>query len=350
MQIVAIERAGIGPFEQILILHERQVYLTALRLLGRREDAQDAAQEVFLRLHRHLGRLDQSRELSPWLYRVTVNVCRDLARERLRHAGPPPADSYAADGPDPQGEAGLAERRRLITEALGKLPEKERAAIVLRDIEGLSTREVARILGSAEVTVRSQISSARRKMRGFIEKTPRGAAMNCRRFEELFALHVEGDLPERKRRAVDEHMAGCEACRDFAARLEASQRAVKDLRDEAVDAEALEEIRGRVLARIAADAPAPRFSWRFAYAAAAVLAVAAVVWVSRRAPEPPPPLPRPVASMPAPALPEAVPKPPVRRAVRKPRPVPKPRPEPLLVKLETSDPNVVIYWIVESGE
>jgi RNA polymerase sigma-70 factor (ECF subfamily) len=169
VQIVAIERAGIGPFEQIMMLHERQVYVTALRLLGRREDAQDAAQEVFLRLHRHLDRVDHSR-LSPWLYRVTVNVCRDLARERLRHAGPTAGDNYAADGPDPQGAAGLAERRRLVTEALGKLPERERAAVVLRDIEGLSTHEVARILGSAEVTVRSQISSARRKMRGFIEK------------------------------------------------------------------------------------------------------------------------------------------------------------------------------------
>lgn len=166
---MAIERAGAGPFEQIMTLHERQVYLTALRLLGRREDAQDAAQEVFLRLHRHLDRIDHAR-LSSWLYRVTVNVCRDLARDRLRHAGPPPAESCAAEGPDPQGAAGLAERRRLVAEALVKLPERERAALVLRDIEGLSTREVARILGSAEVTVRSQISSARRKMRGFIEK------------------------------------------------------------------------------------------------------------------------------------------------------------------------------------
>jgi anti-sigma factor RsiW len=172
--------------------------------------------------------------------------------------------------------------------------------------------------------------------------------MNCRRFEKLFALYIEGDLPERKWRAVEEHVAGCEACRDFAARLEASQRAVKDLRDEPADAEALEEIRGLVLARIAVSEPKPRFSWRFAYAAAAaVLAIAAVVWVPRPTP---PPLPVPVASLPAPVLPEAAPKPPVRRAVHKLRPAPRPRPEPLLVKFETSDPNVVIYWIVESGD
>ncbi len=169
--MVAAERGNeVAGFERIMTLHERQVYMTALRLLGRREDAQDAAQEVFFRLHRHLDRLDGTRELSPWLYRVTVNVCRDLARERRRHTGPPPGDSIAAAGRGPDSEARLAERRRLVGRALGELPEKERAALVLRDIEGLPTREVARILGSAEVTVRSQISSARRKMRSIIGK------------------------------------------------------------------------------------------------------------------------------------------------------------------------------------
>jgi anti-sigma factor RsiW len=176
--------------------------------------------------------------------------------------------------------------------------------------------------------------------------------MNCRRFEDLFALHVEGDLPERKRRAVEEHLADCERCREFAAGIESSQRAVKDLADEAADAEALYEIRERVLAMVAAERPAPRprVSWKIAGAMAAVLAVAAIVWVSRPAPYTPPPLPRPVASMPAPPTPEPAPKLPVTRVVRKPRLAPKPGPEPLLVKLETSDPNVVIYWIVESGE
>ncbi|MGE5569761.1 MAG: anti-sigma factor family protein [Rhodospirillales bacterium] len=174
----------------------------------------------------------------------------------------------------------------------------------------------------------------------------------------IICVHVEGDLPRRKQRAVDEHMAVCEACRDFAARLETSQSAVKDQRSEAVDVEALEEIRRRVLARIAAEAPAPRFSWKPAYAAAAVLAVIAVVWISRREPVPPPPLPFPAASVPAPepALrrashkPSPARKPRVRPPVDIPRPEPKPSPEPLLVKLETSDPNVVIYWIIESGE
>ncbi len=174
--------------------------------------------------------------------------------------------------------------------------------------------------------------------------------MNCRRFEKWFALDVEGDLPVRKRLAVAEHLAGCEQCRNFAARMEVSQRAVRDLANEPVEEAVLDLIRARVLARVAEE-ERPRRSWRFAYAAipAVMAVVAVVVWMSRPVPQEPPPVPRPVASMPTPPV-RLVPKPLVRRAVRRRPAPPKPRPEPLMVKLETSDPNVVIYWIVESGE
>ena len=171
--LVKQAKAGdLAAFEQIVVAHQRQVYLTALRLLGRSEDAQDAAQEVFLRLYKNLARLhDDGAGLGPWLYRVTVNASRDLARERLRHSGPEPDENTRGPAAlDPQEEATLAQQRSMAAAALAELPEKERAAVVLRDIEGLSTREVARILGSAEVTVRTQISRARRKMKTAIER------------------------------------------------------------------------------------------------------------------------------------------------------------------------------------
>ena len=159
-----------AAFERIVIRHQRQVLMTALRLLGRVEDAQDAAQEVFFRLHKHLRRFDQTRDLVPWLYRVTVNVCHDLHRKRARNAtlGLEEAEEVAILS-DPEGTLGLAEQRRMVAQGLKTLPEKERAALVLRDIEGLSTREVARVLRSSETTVRSQVSTARVKIKKFIE-------------------------------------------------------------------------------------------------------------------------------------------------------------------------------------
>ena len=169
-----IERArngDLGAFEEIVRLHERQVLATALRLLGHLEDAQDAAQEVFLKLFRNLSRLEDVREVRAWLYRVTVNVCHDLRRNRRSW----PTEELsgletAATQSDPEQELQFEERKRTISRALTRLPEKERAAIVLRDVEGLSTREVAGILGSSETTVRSQICSARMKMKSFTDR------------------------------------------------------------------------------------------------------------------------------------------------------------------------------------
>ena len=166
-------------FEQLLDRYERQVYATAFRILCRREDAQDAAQEVFLRLYRHLGRIDEA-AVSAWLYRVTVNVCRDMLRKRsVQPAQWPEADFDPADpGAQPDAEAGLGERKRMVAAALGRLSPKERAAVVLRDIEGLSTRDVARALGSAEVTVRTQLCKARRKIKDVIDGLQKVATMD----------------------------------------------------------------------------------------------------------------------------------------------------------------------------
>ncbi len=158
-------------FDQLMRAHEKQVLGTALRLLGNLEDAQDAAQEVFLRLYKSLNRLPDIQEIKPWLYRVTVNVCNDMHRARRRRAweplsGPDPVSLQ----PDPELAWAHQERGRLVEIALKTLPEKERAAVVLRDLQGLSTREVAEILGSSEVTVRSQISVARGKLKKFTDR------------------------------------------------------------------------------------------------------------------------------------------------------------------------------------
>ncbi|MGH9407263.1 MAG: RNA polymerase sigma factor [Terriglobia bacterium] len=169
-----IERARAGDraaFESIVVEHQRRVLMTALHMLGSTEDAEDVTQEVFLRLYRYLHRFDPSRSLTPWLYRMTVNVCRDFARKRGRaHAS---ASGLAGSDDSVRrtdADLEMADQKRLVTQALEALTQKERAAIVLRDIEGLPTSEVARILGSTETTVRSQISAARVKIKKFVEQ------------------------------------------------------------------------------------------------------------------------------------------------------------------------------------
>ena len=152
--------------DDLVALHQQKVLRTAYRLLGRLEDAQDAAQEVFLRLLKNLHKIDGDPQA--WLYRVTVNVCNDHHRRK------PLVMEIAADfrdsAPGPERALEIEERKRLLVDGLQSLPERERAAVVLRDIEGLSTREVAAILNVEEVTIRSQISMARVKLAKYVRR------------------------------------------------------------------------------------------------------------------------------------------------------------------------------------
>jgi RNA polymerase sigma-70 factor (ECF subfamily) len=182
-RLVARARGGDAvAFERIMVETERKVVAVAWRMLGNREDARDAAQEVFLRVYKYLDRYRPEQDFNGWLYRITINVCRDAARKRgARIDGAQLAPHPGADGRDaPQQAASTdmnaeehaihAQHRALLFGALQTLPEKERAALVLRDLEGLTTEEVARVLRSRPVTVRSQISSARAKLKIHCER------------------------------------------------------------------------------------------------------------------------------------------------------------------------------------
>ncbi len=186
-------RGDQGAFERLVRHHERRVFGLAWRLLGNPSDAEDAGQEAFLRLYRALGSIDPDRPLAPYLDRITVNVCRDLGRARSRRRETPlepepdgpvatvldPADPR----PDPAADTGLAELRRLAAAALGTLPFKQRAALVLRELHGLSTREVAAALGSSETSVRSHVCRARLALRERLAAL-RGEDSRARREEE----------------------------------------------------------------------------------------------------------------------------------------------------------------------
>ncbi len=162
-------RENAAGFEALVRQYERLVLVTALRIAGNMDDAQDISQEVFLRLYRNLDKVRAMQNLSGWLYRDTVNACFDLRRRHPAGVAVELSDDFASGEPDPQQAAAEAERRRALEMSLRILSEKERAALVLRDLEGLSTEEVAEALGSSAATVRSQISKARVKVKGFVE-------------------------------------------------------------------------------------------------------------------------------------------------------------------------------------
>ncbi len=177
----AVERAKAGDpaaFEELIDCYQRKVLSTAWRMLGNREDARDAAQEVFLRVHKSLNGFRSDQDFAAWLYRIIVNVCRDHIRKRASHHQYASFESEReagtlealASGEDVEANAIKSQQRAMIAEALDTLSTKERSALVLRDLEGLSTEEVARVLGSSQSTVRTQISSARAKIKQYRDR------------------------------------------------------------------------------------------------------------------------------------------------------------------------------------
>jgi len=157
-----IVRAKAGDeraFEGLMRQFERPVLGLYTRLLGAGGEAEEAAQDVFFRFYKKLGEFDEERAVEPWLFRVAWNACRD----RLRRRRPEEELTDSAATVAAHGDAGLllAELR----DAIERLPDKERAALLLREVDGLETEEVAQRMGISAVTVRSQISRARARLR-----------------------------------------------------------------------------------------------------------------------------------------------------------------------------------------
>jgi RNA polymerase sigma-70 factor, ECF subfamily len=162
------ESGNAATFEQMVEAHAALVLRTAQRLLLSEADAQDAAQEVLLKLHRFASKFDETRDLRPWLYRMTVNVCHDLRRKRKLDLALEDTAEPAASEPTPEERWSAEERRQMLFEALAALSGREREAIVLRDLEGLTTAEVGEAMGVTEATVRSQIAMGRAKLKDYV--------------------------------------------------------------------------------------------------------------------------------------------------------------------------------------
>jgi RNA polymerase sigma-70 factor (ECF subfamily) len=163
-----------SAFEAVYSAHADRVYGLCLRLSGNPEDAGDLAQEVFLRVHRHLGRFAGRSALGTWIWRIAVNVCRSrLARRRPPALGLEEAVGGAepvAAGESPEEAAALAEHRRRVARALVGLPAKLRVAVILRDVEGLSYEEIAQVERLPLGTVRSRIARGREALRERLEE------------------------------------------------------------------------------------------------------------------------------------------------------------------------------------
>jgi RNA polymerase sigma-70 factor, ECF subfamily len=157
-------------FEDLVLRKRDRVVRTALQITGNLEDAKDVAQGVFLRLWKVLQRFDLEKRFDTWLYRITVNAAIDCIRERgprgTLHALPDDAGERLRDpSAGPEELLDLAQLQGAFFRLAARLAPKQRATFVLKEIEGLETTDVARVLGVTESTVRNHLLQARRVLR-----------------------------------------------------------------------------------------------------------------------------------------------------------------------------------------
>jgi RNA polymerase sigma-70 factor (ECF subfamily) len=171
-------------FEVLVKRHESRVYRLLLRMLGSAEEAEDAAQEAFLSLHRHGHRFRREARFSTFVYRVAVNAAlnrrRSQGRARARYKAliqRQAAGEHLPSVPrDPESAASGAQVQVRVQEALLCLPPDLRMAVILYDIEGQSYRDIAGVLGIPEGTVKSRIHRARNALRELLRGLVRGRA------------------------------------------------------------------------------------------------------------------------------------------------------------------------------
>jgi len=166
-----------AAFAELIRAHQSMIHSLTFRMTGSVADCKDLAQETFIRAYQQLDSYHGTAKFSSWLYRIAVNACLDWRRRELRRgqihnswsesntAGETPADATP----------GLDDLSRQVQSALMKLPEKQRAAVVLTVYGGHNHAEAAKILGCSETTVSWRIFTAKQKLKKLLG--PKGGSL-----------------------------------------------------------------------------------------------------------------------------------------------------------------------------
>ncbi len=170
--VEACQRGEREAFGSLVERHQRTVYRLCYRFVNDHHDASDLAQEVFLRAYRGIGRFRADSSFSTWLYRIAVNVCLSFRATRR-----PEPRELLGDVPDTTtgvlASLEAEERSRRVREAVGRLPEKQRATLILKVYQELTHEEVARTLGTSIGTAKASLFHALANLRKLLAASAR---------------------------------------------------------------------------------------------------------------------------------------------------------------------------------
>ena len=159
-------------FETLICNHQRMIHSLTFRMTGSPADAEDLAQETFIRAYAQIGTFRGTAKFSTWLYRIAMNTCLNWRQSEARrfHLHANCAEEISAQHPNGENSAAENQSNQQVQAALLKLPAKQRAAIVLTIYDGLNHAEAAQVLGCSETTVSWRVFAARRKLKSWLSK------------------------------------------------------------------------------------------------------------------------------------------------------------------------------------
>jgi RNA polymerase sigma factor (sigma-70 family) len=200
-------------FERIYRQNVRHVYGYALAVLHSPEDAEDVTQTTFLNAYRAFERGDIPRSPDNWLISIAHGLCDQRARQQSRLDEVAYEDHADEAVPEDEGPSPNDVRR-----ALGRLPFDERAALIMREVEGRSYAELVEILGVSNAQVETLLFRARRTLREELE-----GSLTCHQAERTISRRLDGLLDRAERKQLKSHLRECDDCARFA-RSQRSQR------------------------------------------------------------------------------------------------------------------------------
>jgi RNA polymerase sigma-70 factor, ECF subfamily len=169
--------AGGDPaaFQALVERHRSMVYRVAFQFAGNHHDAEDIAQEVFIKVYRSLDHFRQDAQLTSWLYRIVMNACIDHRRRQHPSAVAPFGEeaehrmlNTAEESPDPEDRAYAGELGQVLETEIARLPHGQRIVFIMRHHQGLKLCEIAEALGLAEGTVKRQLHAAIHRLRAVL--------------------------------------------------------------------------------------------------------------------------------------------------------------------------------------
>jgi RNA polymerase sigma-70 factor (ECF subfamily) len=244
-------------FQELVRRHDRLVLSTALRLLRNREEAEDAAQEVFRRVHHGIASYDRSRPFVPWIYKITLNVCYSHLRRQARRREvsieelQPRFDEegrHVSDEllvvPDLEERLAARELAQRAEEIIAELPEEYGTAVWMHDVAGISAATLTEVLRLSLPALKSRLRRGRLAVRKRLlesladaksespgpampGRAPLRRGVTCREVViHLLDDYLEGRLKAEDRQRFEEHIRACDRCGPF---VEGYRRVVKGL-------------------------------------------------------------------------------------------------------------------------